>query len=434
MSNDDDPKIGNVIPFDFAQNWKSSKSAEADHAGGQSPASLYDWMTDEKGKPVNNLSNALATLRHDPALNDAIIFDEMYQAACLVKVLPGSKDDPATFVQRPITDHDVTRVQEYMQHIGLTRMGKDLVHQAVDARAQECRVHPVRDWLESLTWDGVPRVSAWLTTYLGATAITYSERVGMMALIAMVARVMDPGCKVDHMLVLEGPQGVGKSTVCKILGGAYFSDTMPPVNGNKDAYIHLAGKWIIETPELYALENADGEKLKAFLSGTTDRFRPPYGRKEVKQPRQCVFIGTTNQNTYLKDPTGGRRFWPVRVGKIDMTALQADRDQLFAEAVMLYQAGASWHPDPAFEKQYIVPEQEDRFETDPWEPTIKEYLATAQPEKVYLSMLFETLHIEPSARVRTKQNRLTAILCRLGWQRHQKKDSKGNVWWAPPLT
>jgi predicted P-loop ATPase len=431
MSNDDDHKIGNVIPFEFAEQWKSSKSADASPAGEQSSASPYGWMTDDKGKPLNNLANASATLRGDPALLDAIVYDEMYQAAYLVKPLLGSKDDPAAFARHLITDYDVTCIQEYMQHIGLHRLGKDMVHQAVDARAQECRVHPVRDWLTGLTWDGIPRAKTWLSVYLGAAQTPYSERVGMMALVAMVARIMNPGCQVDYMLVLEGAQGVGKSTVCKILGGTYFSDTLPPINGNKDAYLHLAGKWIIETPELSALNKADVEKLKAFITGTTDRYRPPYGRKEIKQPRQCVFIGTTNQNSYLKDPTGGRRFWPVKVGKIDLSALQADRDQVFAEAVALYQSGVSWHPDPAFEKQHIVPEQEDRFETDPWEPTIKEYLTTTQPEKVYLPMLFAALHIEPSAQVRSKQNRLTGILIRLGWQR-LKKDAKGNIPWGPP--
>ena len=332
--------------------------------------SKTDWIAycqfDERGKPINNLANVLTALRNNSSLCDAIALDEMLQRPFLMKALPG-EIHAEKFLPRPLTDQDVTRIQEMIQIVGLKSIGKDVVHNAVDVRAEDCKFHPVRDYLHSIKWDGTKRLNNWLHVYLGAEQTPYAEGIGPMFLTSMAARVLEPGCKADYMLVLEGPQGARKSTACALLGGKWFSDNLPDVTGGKDVSQHLAGKWLIEIAEMSAMSRAETAHLKAFVTRTVEKYRPSYGRKEVSQPRQCVFIGTTNNSTYLRDETGGRRFWPLKIGEIDVEALQNDRDQLLAEAVKRYYEGGKWHPDAKFEREHIYPEQNARFETDAWE-------------------------------------------------------------------
>ena len=391
---------------------------------------LKQCLTNKDGKALPILANVMFALRLDPALRDVFAFDEMLQATVLLEPLNLLQDDP-NFMARPATDADISELQEWLQLAGLRHVGKDTVHDAVDLRARENAFHPIRDYLLNLQWDEHPRLDGWLAKYLGAEPTKYAARIGKMFLIAMVARIFEPGCKSDHMLVLEGEQGTLKSSACELLGCGYFSDNLPDVTEGKDVSQHLRGKWLIEVSEMHAMNRAETAQLKAFLSRTVERYRPSFGRREVIEPRQCAFIGTTNRDTYLRDETGGRRFWPVRTGAIDIDALAFDRDQLFAEAVFMYQNNVPWWPDRDFERVYIMPEQEARYEADIWEERITEYLQTHSrvtvSEVAKLALFIETPRVNTA-----DQRRISAAMTNLGWKRERegnKTDWQGKRWW-----
>jgi predicted P-loop ATPase len=304
---------------------------------------------------------------------------------------------------------------------------QEIFEQVLVDMAHANRFHPVREYLDGLKWDGRQRLGTWLAYYLGAEQSPYVETVGKAFFIAMVARIYSPGCKQDYMLILEGPQGALKSMACEVIAGNWFSDNLPDVRDSKDLSQHLQGKWLIEIGELSALGRAETTTLKAFITRTTERYRPSYGRREVIQQRQCVFVGTTNAECYLKDATGGRRFWPVKINSIDLEALRADRDQLFAEAVHMFQAGAHWWPDRDFETQHIKPEQDARYVADPWQEKIAEFIETR--ERVTVAQIAKDALFIETARVSTRENhRIIDALTALGWTMIR---SHGVRWYAP---
>jgi predicted P-loop ATPase len=349
-------------------------------------APVSDWLAgaqvDHRGDPVSNIANAMLALRRVPVLARAFRFDEMSRQAILASELPCAeeRDDEPDILPRAVRDTDATQLQEWFQWQGLKSIPRETVHSAIDLRARENAFHPVKDYVNSLKWDGVNRLDTWLCKYAGSELTPYAKGIGQMFFRAMVARIFEPGCKADYMLILEGPQGSRKSTVCAIIGGPWFSDSLPDVTLGKDVSQHLRGKWLIEIAEMSAMSRAEDAALKAFVTRPVERYRPSYGRREVEEPRQCVFIGTTNKTTYLRDETGGRRFWPIKVGKIDTDGLLRDRDQLFAEAVAQYLDGGRWWPDGEFERIHIACEQESRFDGDPWEEVVLEYLEKAEKD------------------------------------------------------
>ena len=390
---------------------------------------LAQCVLGETGKPLAVLANALAAVR--AVMPHAFAYNEMLRAPLLMQPL----EDRLEPLPRPVTDVDVGIVQERLQHLGLKRLSKDIVHQAVDVRAHERRFHPVKDYLGGLQWDGVARLADLFPNYFGAEVTRYAQAIGPMFLISMVARILEPGCKADHLPVIEGPQGTLKSSACQILGGDWFSDNLPDVTAGKDVSQHLRGKWLIEVSEMHAMSRAEATQLKAFITRTTERYRPSYGRKEVIEPRQCVFVGTTNRDTYLRDESGGRRFWPVKAGTIDVDALAHDRDQLFAEAVVRFRKGVRWWPDKDFERDHIMPQQAARYEADVWEENIATYLANKIDGRVTVGQVArEVLGIETPKIGTAEQRRIAAAMEQIGWRRERpdgKTDWQGKRWWVP---
>lgn len=362
------------------------------------------------GVVIPNQANAVIAL--DALFPDRFAFDEMAQAPMLKRPLNEGRE----FVPRAIRDTDISFLQNKVQHAGIPRISFEAIHRAIEVIAERERIHPVREYLTGLKWDGAERIADFFPRYFGTAPGPYEQTVGRMFLISMVARIMRPGCKVDHLPVLEGPQGALKSTACSILGGPWFSDGLPDITDTKDVSQHLRGKWLIEVAEMHALGRAEATHLKSFLTRQTERFRPSYGRLEVIEPRQCVFIGTTNCDTYLRDETGGRRFWPVKVGRMDVDALTRDRDQLFAEAMVRLAEGMPWWPDKDFERVHIMPQQSARYEGDVWEDQIAEYIAKHDSATIG-DIARDAIGLTPDRTGTMDQRRIAAALETLGWRR-----------------
>jgi predicted P-loop ATPase len=397
------------------------RKGRAQAAQGRPPPAWLSQCATEAGRPLSNLANTMLAFELDPAVKDAFGFDEMACKSMLLR-------SPQGRTPRPVTDSDINDLQHWVQYAGLRKVTKATVQQVVDICAAKHTYHPIRDWLDDLRWDGGYRLDSWLTVYLGAEPNPYTSSVGAMFLISMVARIFAPGCKADHMIVLEGDQGTLKSTACKVLAGeAYFSDDLPPIE-SKDAKQHLAGKWLIEIAEMHAFTRAEINHLKSFITRTEEKYRRPWGDNDVAEKRQCIFIGTTNADSYLRDETGGRRFWPVKTGAIkaiDIEALKRDRDQLFAEAVNRYQAGAPWWPDRDLERQVIAREQAQRYDADAWADPIAVFL---QPRvKVTLVEVGrDCLGIPIGKMTKSDQMRIASVLRNLQW----KSKTNGHYrWW-----
>jgi predicted P-loop ATPase len=271
----------------------------------------------------------------------------------------------------------------------------------------------------ALNWDRIPRLDTWLTRYLGVADSPYVRAVGSRFPISAVARVFDPGCQADHMLILEGPQGILKSSALRALAGAHwFTDRISSLGG-KDSSMEVAGVWFIEMSELDALTRATNSAIKSFITQRNDRFRPPCGKHVMERPRQCVFVGTINpMGGYLRDTTGARRFWPVTCGLIDLEALVRDRDQLWAEAVVRFQAGARWWLETPELEGMAAAEQQARLAVDAWEEKVSKWLAGRGDVSVG-EVLVGALGLPPESWSQSAQNRVATILKSHGFKQYR---------------
>jgi len=401
-----------------------------------------DLRRDERGQPIRDEENVLRVLSRDERLLGTVRYNEFASEMMLWRPLPvvniedvvGERDIP-----RPWSDTDTTAIQAYIQSEHLSGIGSVKVEAAIRLHAhRHGRYHPVRDYLQGLVWDQRKRLHGMLADYFGAfdkgQPEDYIAEAGLRWMVSAVARIMSPGCQVDHLLVLEGPnQGEGKSSGLRILAGDdNFSDSLPHDLSHKDAKDHVRGKWIIELPELTQFKRNEIETLKAFITRREEVFRPSYGRHEIRAPRQCVFAGTTNETEYLVDTTGNRRFWGVSIGAIDLDALRRDRDQLWAEAAHLYRAGERWHLTRQME-QVAAAEAGKRMATDPWAVPISHLIDgdnRLRGEELTPGEILSIMDLREAERTPNNAKRVASVLTSLGW-RQGRRTMKGRCYIRP---
>lgn len=382
-----------------------------------------DWKEklhyDDKGnltsKSLNNVSLMLANA---PSFKDMFCYDEFAHEKIIVQCPPWEK--PEKFKPRPITDEDLTWLCVGLEKIGLT-LNMMVVKKILDAVIMKKRRNPAREYFNSLEWDGVKRLDKWLAYYAGAESddADYLSAIGTIWMVAAVTRVFHCGHKFDHMLILEGAQGAGKSSLLRelatIYGKEYFDDTIKANElGQTSIVPKLQGVLIIEIAELAGMRKADIETFKQQITIQDDRIVRKYSNEPTRYPRQFVLAGTFNLiQGYLDDPTGNRRFWPCKVGKIDLDALRKDKAQLWAEAVTLYRQGLPLYLDEDMRAKLLIT-QESRKIVHPWMPDLE----SISRDKQFVSSkeIWEALQIERAKRTIFASNDIAKIMVELGYE------------------
>lgn len=423
-----------VTQFRGAIKRRASEIRKASKKHGGKPRIEFadgDWRATliraENGSIVPCLENAVCSLQRAPEWQGVIAYDNFRNCVWKLRTPPWDLDVCPEESRRTgeWSDEDDIRCAFWIGKATGAHISPQMASAAVQVVAQTHGFHPVRDWLESLRWDGRPRIHNWLTTYLGATKQpeNYLLAVGSKFLMGAIARVMQPGCKNDSMLVLEGPQGAGKSTAIRTLAGAEFYAVHGEAVGTKDSYVVLRGQWILEIAELDSLARSETTAIKRYLSQQSDTYRPPYGRRAVSVPRQCVFLGSTNQDAYLADETGARRFWPVTCGAIDLEHLEKDASQIWAEAFIWYREGKPWWPEPET-ALLLGREQDTRYRDDPWEELLRDHLNGKN--SLRMSDLLRVVCGDPTQRKWEERDKMRVgrILKRLGWARYRTREGE----------
>ena len=355
--------------------------AGADFAPSPDSEHWEDRLDTSKGKVLSNVHNAHLIICNDPRLKGCAAYNALKVRLVALRDLPWRK------VLDPVNgdtwaDSDDTRVFQFLEEeYGVT--GENKIRSGLLNAANDNIIHPIRDYLEGLSWDGTPRLDGLLVEYLGAEDTPYTRAVTKKAFTAAAARIFEPGCKFDYVLVLAGPQGRGKSTLAAKMARGWYTDSLAGI-GTKEAYEGLQGYWLVELGELAAMRKIEIETIKNFISKQVDSYRAAYGRRVEDHPRQCIFIGTTNSTAFLRDDTGNRRFWPVRLlDQSPAKTVWGDLtppiiDQLWAEAVALYRDGEPLILPP--ELAASAREQQQEFtEDDPRRGLVELYLETLLP-------------------------------------------------------
>ena len=394
-----------------------------------------DWLGRlemEGGKIKVTVSNLRILLDNDPATKGLFIYDQHAQREALTRFPDWSRKSPSL----SMTDSDEHQIMEIIERkYRMSGIDKKLNIALSNTFSNNC-FHPIKDYLNSCVWDGKKRLDTLFIDYFGTEDSEYIRAVTRKTLIAAVARVFIPGIKFDNVLVLVGPQGIGKSTILAILGGEWFSDSFGDLSKEKAAEESLQGVWTMELGELAGLRKNDANRQKHFLSKQIDRYRVSYGKRTEPFPRQCIFIGTTNDSDFLSDPTGNRRFWPIAVLGRGLKSVWEDlpleRDQIWTEARAAFEAGETLYLSAELEKQANA-YQTAHTVIDEWETIIREYLDRPLPEnwrtmtitdrRQYLDGAFTF----PTTQATTQRNRVSTPEIWAEALRGEKKDLHTHV-------
>lgn len=411
--------------------------------GGKRPDWEQRLLRNREGAVTATLHNIQLILEHHAELRGLMAMDEFANRIVLRRSPPWKGAVDGEF-----TEQDATEIAMWMGAPETFSMNvrTDTILCAVEAVARRHKFHPVRDYLEGLRWDGESRVEKMLAENFGAEASDYTADTGRILMVSAAARIYEPGCKADIMPVLEGAQGAGKTRVTRVLFGAEWYAEAMESPASKDFYQSLLGRWGVEIAEMESFTKAEVNKVKQALSAQDDTYRPSYGRYARKFKRQCVFVGTTNDDQYLRDPTGARRFLPVSVGRIDVDRVRVLRDQLWAEAVHRYKRGENYWTLP----KDADDQQDRRFMADSWEEIVTRWLTGSLGEKAYgptvrfgdkggvldpttTDILHYALSIDVGKHGRPEQMRVAAIMKKLKWhQERVMEDGSRQRRWVRP--
>ena len=375
------------------------------------PVDVFLTRTKTTRAPHPSSANVRSVLADDPRLASAWWYDEVFG-----RVRWGDAE---------VSDAHYVAVKTWLDAAYGLRVSTSAVAEQVAVLAEQNSRDVIRDYLDGLAWDGVPRVSRWLPDLFGAADTPLHREYGRCWMVGCVARAMSPGCKLDTVLVLVGPQGVRKSTAMRALvGDDWYSDTGLDLE-SKDALMRFEGSWVVELGEMSGYHKARQDAVKALLSSQVDVYRRPYARELVRVPRRAVLIGTENRISFLNDETGNRRWWPVRVTKADPEKVAAVREQLWAEAVHLWRSGAQWYLDA--DGSNLQADSAERFSLEePWSAAVLGFMDGRRTATTG-DILDRALQIDTERQDQRAAKRVAAILRQEGWEQVYDRDSNGKT-------
>ena len=360
---------------------------------------------------------------NDPKLNNLISYNELKHTYQFIKDFEGIR------AGEYFTDHHIAMLKWYFIKEHNQQLSEIMITQFMQLEGMQRIINPIKEWLGSLKWDGMYRLDSWLHLYTGCELNKYTSKVGRILLCGAVKRIMQPGCKFDYMIILEGEQGTQKSTLFEVLGGDYYI-SLSFGHQEKEIVENIQGAWFIELADTNGFQKKEIEWLRAFITRKSDRCRLPYARTSGDFARQNIFVATTNpsgDNEYLKDDTGNRRFLPILTGKLNIHGLIDVREQLFAEAYAKYRDEVLFLTGEA--EQIAKQEQESREETDIWTNSVKLFLSSKTLTDTS-DILINCIHIDIAKASLYDKIRIGKIMRRIKWRKHRNK--YGEWQYLPP--